>query len=164
MTQRKKTFFVIAALVATGLIACRWLYPTPEQVLADFYAAEDRAEDMLMDPLILHSKRVAPLVIREIRRPEMPRRRYAISFLGQGTVRAALPVLRRILEAPQEQDYFRADALEAIHSIDASEGRRLAADYIASQNLLGKIAEKIVSGTHVPFRRTYWQALAGSHE
>ena len=164
MTQRRKTFLVIAALIAPGLIACCWLYPTPEQVLADFYATEDRAEDMLMDPLILHSRRVAPLVIREIDRPEMPRRRYAISFLGQATVREALPVLRRILEDAHEQDYFRADALGAIHSIDSSEGRRLAADYAATQNLLGKVAGEIVSGTHVPFRRTYWQALAGYHE
>ena len=164
MTRREKTFFVIAALIATGLIACRWLYPTPEQVLADFYAAEDRAEDMLMDPLILHSKRVAPLVIREIERPEMPLRRYAISFLGQANVREALPVLRRILADPQEQDYFRGDALEAIRSIDSSEGQRLAADHAASENLLGKVAREIIGGTYVPFRRTYWQALTGYHE
>jgi hypothetical protein len=165
MTIRNKLGFIVIALVlVSGFWVYRRLHPTPESVLADFYAGKGRAEDMLMDPLILHADRVAPLVIREVERPDMPHRRYAIGFLGQTGVREALPLLHRILTNSQEQDYFRADALEAVYSIDPSEGRRLASDYTAATNFLGYVAGKIADGSHVSDHRTYWQALTGHHE
>ena len=165
MTTRKKLGFIVFALVfVSGYVVYRWLHPTPEDVLADFYAGAGRAENMLMDPLILHADRVASLLIREVERPDMPHRRYAIGFLGQAGVREALPLLHRILTNSQEQDYFRADALEAIYSMDRCEGRRLASDYTAATNFLGYVAGKIADGSHVSGRRTYWQALTGHHE
>ena len=163
-TCEKLGLIVITLVLVSGFVVCRWLHPTPEDVLADFYASKGRAEDMLMDPLILHADRVAPLVIREVERPEMPLRRYAIGFLGQAGVREALPLLHRILTNSQEQDYFRADALAAVYFIEPSEGRRLASDYTATTNFLGYVAGKIADGSHVSDRRKYWQALTGHHE
>ena len=158
MTTRKKLGYIVITLVfVSGFVVYRWSHPTPESVLADFYASKVRAEGMLMDPLILHADRVIPLVIREVERPDMPRRRYAIGFLGQTGAREALPLLHRILTNSQERDYFRADALKAIYYIDPPDGKRLAYDHSAATNFLGYVAKMIVDGApRISDRRTYW--------
>ena len=47
----------------------------PDDALRDFFEARDRAEDQLMDPLILNGRRVVPLVIAEVPNKEMKLRR-----------------------------------------------------------------------------------------
>ena len=162
LVVRKLAFAL--CLLAASFLGYQWLPPSPERVLADFYEGNGRAEDMLMDPLILHAERVAPLVIREIANPEMPRRRYAIGFLGQAGRREALPTLRQLLADPREEDYYRADALQAIHMIDPAEGGRLVLDYLSATNFLGHVAKGLREGSLIPPRRTYWQAFRGDHE
>ena len=54
----------------------------PDEALKDFYDAGDRAEDQLMDPLILTGRSVVPLVLKELPNKDMRPRRYAIGFLG----------------------------------------------------------------------------------
>ena len=109
----------------------------PEIALRDFYDGKDRAEDQLMDPLILNGRRVAPLVISAIPDKNMPKRRYAISFLANGKYEEALPVLNNIAFDITEKDYIRQDALVAINTIKQKPYHSI---------------------------RSYWDALVNSHE
>ena len=123
------------------------------------------AEDMLMDPLILAGDRVVPLVIREVKNPQMPRRRYAISFLGNGAYREALPVLQHILLNEGEVEYFRGDALLAIFRIDPSSGDRHANKFRNRKDYLGQVAKDIIQrDDFIYYRRSYQNALIGKHE
>ncbi len=140
-------------------------FRNPRDALQDFLTGHDRAEDQLMDPLILCGGRVVPLVIAEIQNKDMHRRRYAIGFLGNGHYSEALPVLEKILSDGLETFYFRADALEAIYQIASDRARELAPKYVSDQDLLGRIAQDIVARRNpVHFTRSYWQALSGRHE
>jgi HEAT repeat protein len=143
-----------------------WLasQPSADAVMQDFYAAKDRAEDMLMDPLILHSRVVRERVVQEVADPKMPKRRYAIGFLGIDGRPEALPALCRILESADEIDYFRADALSAIWQIKKKEAVQRASAYASRDDLLGRFAKEITAGVHQPYIRSYWQAMIGAHE
>lgn len=152
-------FFGIAAL-----IAWRVSQPSADSVMQDFYTAKDRAEDMLMDPLILHSMIIHERVVQEVADSKMQKRRYAISFLGIDGRPDALPALRQILESDEEIDYFRADALSAIWQIKKEKAMQLASSYVLRDDLLGRFAREITTGVHQPFVRSYWQALTGLHE
>lgn len=139
-------------------------FRNPRDALQDFLTGHDRAEDQLMDPLILCGRRVVPLVIIEIQKKDMHLRRYAIGFLGNGHYAQALPVLEKILSDGSEILYFRADALEAIFQIAPERARELAPKYISDQDL-GRVAQDIVAGRNpVYFKRSYWHALSGRHE
>ncbi len=137
----------------------------PHDALRDFYEARGRAEDQLMDPLILNGHRVVPLVLSEIQKKEMPLRRYAIGFLGNGHYAEAMPLLEKILSDESEIFYFRADALEAIYQIAPNRARVLAPEYTSGEDLLGKMAQDIVAGRNpVYFTRSYWEAFFSVHE
>jgi hypothetical protein len=154
-----------ALLGALGFTALR---PSASRALASFYEhgakpADFVTEDMQMDPLILAGDRVVPLVLRDITNPLMPKRRYAIGFLGNGGYREAKPALRRLLSDPGESAIFRGDALKAIAQIDPDEGRQLASTYAADPSVLGYSARAILAGgTRAP--RGYVQALLGCHD
>lgn len=120
-------------------------------------------EDMQMDPLILAGNDVVPVVIREVRKASMPKRRYAIGFLGNGGYREALPVLRQLLADPKESEIIRGDALEAIAQIDKREGQQLAQAWAQGDGFLGLTAREVLSGVE-PKRRTYLEALLGCHD
>jgi hypothetical protein len=121
------------------------------------------AEDELMDPLILAGGNVVPLVLRDIRKSSMPKRRYAIGFLGNGGYREALPVLRQLVVDPAETELIRGDALEAIGQIDRGEGETLARRWATQEGFLGTTARELLSGER-PEKRTYFQALLGCHD
>jgi hypothetical protein len=159
----KRAGFLLIVVVLAG-IAWRASQPSADEVMQDFYAAKDRAEDMLMDPLILHSDIVHERIVREVADPKMPKRRYAIGFLGIDGRPEALPALCRILESEGEIYYFRADALSAIWQIKKEEAVRRAAAYVSRDDLLGRFAKEMIAGAHQPYVRTYWQARAGAHE
>ena len=136
----------------------------PRDALQDFYDAQDRAEDQLCDPLILNGSRVVPLVLAEIPDKEMPLRRYAISFLGNGGYKPAIPVLEEILADEAEVYYFRADALQAIYSIDRQHGERLALDHVDGEGLLGQFAGQVAKGEEPKiYKRSYWEAFWHVH-
>ena len=137
---------------------------TPEAALADFYDTTDQAEDMLMDPLVLAGEKVVPLVLKEIARPEMKLRRYAIHFLGNGKYQSSIPTLETILANEQEIDYIRGDALASIFSIQPELGISLAKPYMARSDYLGKQAAEIATGNNRWwYQRTFWQALNNVH-
>lgn len=136
----------------------------PEEALKRFYES-DGPEDTLMDPLILAGDSVVPLVLKEVKNKSMPRRRYAIGFLGNGSYKEALPNLEGILQDPLEEDYFRGDALQSIYMIDESRGKGLAQKYEDHQNYLGEIARRVTAeDSKLKKRRTYSDAVLGKHE
>ncbi len=161
---------VVGALVLVVGLALWWAVAAgplrdPEEALADFYEAKDRAEDQLMDPLILNGRRVVPLVVAEIPNKDMRLRRYAIGFLGNGRHAEAFPALEKILADESEVYYFRADALEAIYQMSQERARALAPEYTNGEDLLGRAAREIVAGrSPVLWERTYFQAFLHRHE
>lgn len=137
---------------------------SPEQCLDAFYTF-DGTEDMLMDPLILAGRRVIPLVIKSVANQEMPRRRYAILFLGNSGDRQSLPVFKAILENSNDLVYCRGDALESIYMIDRQVGEEFAVKYAKDQDYLGMIASDLLNGGKMMMPpRTYGQALRGCHD
>jgi hypothetical protein len=153
----------LAACHKTRLTQSNQVVP-PEVALKRFYE-NNGPEDTLMDPLILAGDGVVPLVLNEVKNKNMPRRRYAIGFLGNGSYKEALPDLEAILQDSAEEDYFRGDALQSIYMIDESRGKELAQNYQGGQNYLGEISRRIITGdSELKKRRTYSDALVGKHE
>ncbi|MEK6280591.1 MAG: hypothetical protein AABN95_09590 [Acidobacteriota bacterium] len=118
-----------------------------------------------MDPLILAADRVVPVVLKEVKNKNMPRRRYAIGFLGNGSYKEALVVIEPILSDPTEEDYIRGDALHSVFLIDASRAREFAERYKDEENYLGEISRRVINGDNELKKiRTFADALAGKHE
>jgi len=131
----------------------------PQTAMEKFYGFEGKEKE-LMDPLILAGEPVVPLVIEAIKNQEMPKRRYAIGFLGNGEYKQALPVLEEILKNPDEKDYFRGDALLAIYQVDKELGIKYAKEQEQSKNPVGEIAKDILSNaSYINERRSYPDAL-----
>jgi len=138
-------------------------HSTADEVMEDFYEAKNRAEDMLMDPLIVNSDLVKYRVIEEIKDKNMNKRRYAIQYLGNEKIKEALPTLIAILEDESEIDYFRADALDSIYLIDEGLGLSKAEKYKNREDSLGKKSWLILEGIHLPLIRSYEDAEKGIH-
>ena len=143
----------------------RPLADTPEEALHRFhFPSEVRAEDQIMDPLIVAGKKVVPLLLKEIQDKNMPQRRYGIAALGHLGDLSAIPALEGILKDPLEIDYFRCDALEAIALLDSDAARILAKEQTSSSvDCINQLVEALINGK-LPTRRTYLQALVGWHE
>lgn len=163
-----RTYWILFASIALvcitvgvlwAVVAMPW--QSPEQVLARFYSYT-APEEELMDPLILSGKEIVPMVVSKVIQPDMPRRRYAIGFLGNGRFSEALPVLRNILEDEREKDYVRADALKAIYQIDQQLGIASAKLYADRSDGLGRISQQLLiePSTATSFR-SYLDALLG---
>jgi hypothetical protein len=166
-----KRVLLVAAVASVAFVAftLRWLYTdgplrNPQEALADFHAGTARAEDMLMDPLILNGRPVVRLVIKAVTEKEMEKRRYAICFLGNGGYSEAMPLLEKIVGDPSEIYYFRADALEALAAISPDRGREVAKTHTTDENLFGDVAREIVAGKPKGYcRRSWWEAFSGHH-
>lgn len=140
------------------------IFQSPELAYADFQDTTDQAEDMLMDPLILSGEKVVPLIMEEIRSPEMKLRRYAIHFLGNGKYEQSIHVLKEILNNENEIDYFRGDALASIFNINPDLGVDEAMQYIKRKDYLGRQASNIVQGENSWWvQRSFWEALQNVH-
>lgn len=140
------------------------LFQSPEEAYADFLDTTDQAEDMLMDPLILAGESVVPLVLSEIKSPNMKLRRYAIHFLGNGRYKEAIPELKQILANENELDYFRGDALASIFNMDPKLGIKLSKSYIDRDDILGRQAQEIAQGQNRWWvQRSFWEAFNNIH-
>ncbi len=136
----------------------------PAAAMRAFYI-NDGAEDTLMDPLILAGDEVVPLVLDAVIARDMPRRRYAVSFLGNGGFREALPTLERLLADETEDIYVRVSCLIAIYQIDARTGRQRANALANREDSLGHTASDVLEHKpHIDRRRTYLQALFRRHD
>lgn len=143
-------------LVALALPAGCQRVDDPRAALARFYA-NDGPECSLKAPLFDAAPGVVPLVVEAVGDPAMPKRRYAIGFLGEvGAQEAAAPLLA-VLEDAGEQDYFRADALQALQAIDSGRANENARKHVGGPGLLGESARAIMSGKMVGVRRSAWE-------
>jgi len=115
-------------------------------------------EDMQMDPLIVARGDVVPDVLTAVAAISMPKRRYAIAFLGNSGRREAIPLLERILRDEREDPLFRGDALDAIAMIDAGRSRQLAPEFSVRSDYLGSVARDLMTGVWRS-RRSYSTAL-----
>jgi hypothetical protein len=156
---------VILIVLPIGIASNRFTTASrPEDAMQHFYENQG-PEDTLMDPLILAGEAVVPLVIERIKDKTMPRRRYAIGFLGNGSYSQSLPGLQTILQDSLELDYFRSDALHSIYQIDEALGLQYAQKYRYESNNLGKVSQDLLSQkVLVPDHRTYLDALLGRHD
>ena len=155
----------IALCVGCGLLALVTSCKTSPEAALDHFYKSTGPEDTLMDPLILAGETVVPLVVREVNNKNMPRRRYAIGFLGNGSYREALPVLKTILQDTGEEIHFRGDALHSIYQIDESLAREFAEKYQDEQEYLGDISRRVLAGDdQLRERRSYLDAWRGKHE
>ncbi len=169
MAIKKKFFltsFVFAGLISVWFIRVKpWL--SAEQILARFYSQQSVvgiAEDMLMDPLILGGSKVVPLIIQEIQNKDMPLRRYAISFLGNGGFVESKSILNRILNDEMEIYYIRFDALVSLYNIDPQMAQQVTEKYILREDQLGQMVKSHPNVAFAGIRRGYWNAFFGFHE
>lgn len=163
----RKVFIALSVMTAALFAAALSLYfmlPSSKDAIESFLEYGKRptnfvTEDDLMDPLIVARGDVVPVVMVAIARTDLPRRRYAIGFLGNAGRREALPVLEMILYSEAEKPTQRGDALEAIALIDRDQGRTRAQPFIARPDALGDTARRVQSGDLMP-RRSYQEALS----
>lgn len=117
----------------------------PKSALSDFYGGAARPECLLTEPLRRAGDSILPLLLAEVRDKAMPKRRYAIGYLGERRYEAALPVLEAILRDDTERDFVRGDALLAIYAISEPRAKLLAADHQHHAGHLNRIVGEIVT-------------------
>src|SRR5215510_10119128 len=142
---------IFALTILSVAISVYWFlaqgpYPTAEAALEAFYGGEPRPECMQAEPLRRDGSRVVPLLIQALPNKAMPRRRYAIGFLGEGRHAEALPTLEQILSDATEIYYFRADALLAVFEIAPTRAQELASQVILPSPLQDRyrLLERVV--------------------
>lgn len=140
------------------LLFSELLTVSPENAIKEFKESKDKAEDQIMDPLILCGKKVIPLVMKEIEDTNMPNRRYAIAYLGNAKSNESTPLLICLLNDTSQSDLIRGDALRAIASIDIERGKDLAKEFVDNEGYIGGIARNILSGDFSPVVRSFWDA------
>ena len=163
----KKLLLILLTLTVILLVilVLRYANPSPEKAFNKFLSSTDLAEDQLKDPLILAGNKVVPIVLQNIENKDMPRRRYAIAFLGDIGSTDAIPALKQILSNKSETDFFRGDALQAIAMIDLNRGKTLAQKYSQGDSYLSMIAKEVLSeDNEVLKRRSYWDAFFSRHD
>ncbi len=162
------TYFTGIFIAGASLFFIRHFFLTPpEKAMREFYAVESTRPEEIIDPLILAGRRVVPLLVREVPKKEMPRRRQAIAALGNLGDWRAMPVLETMLADTSELDCFRADALEAIALIDKDLGHFYAKKYAESDSAyLARSSRNILSGgrDYPLYRRSFFDALYKGHE
>lgn len=167
-THRALLAIAICAGIAAalGVVYLALVPQSPEEAYRRFVDPERQvAEDQIMDPLILAGKDVVPIVLRQVENAHMPRRRYAIGFLGNVGAIEALPALKRILTNKAERDYIRGDALRAVAMIDLDQGKTLAQGYASDEEYMGYIAKMIIAeDADLLQRRSYSDALLSRHD
>lgn len=137
--------FVTLVFTGIGLLIGFWFYPqtSAEQAFDDFLTVETK-ESYLVMPLCKAGKTVVPLVAEKIKDKDLEKRTYAISFLGSGDYKEALPTLEMIAKDESEIKGYRANSLESIYLIDESKGKSLAEKYKQRNDYLGEVSREIL--------------------
>lgn len=156
----KKNLLLILTAAVIGLSSCS--SSSPEKALEEFYQYKGK-EETVMDPLILSGGNVVPLVLEKVKNKQMPKRRYAIGFLGNGNYVESLPILKELVSNDSEEALIRGDSLLAIYQIDQSIGREMAIKFKDDSSFLGKIAKDIIAGNAAIAKRSYLEALLDDH-
>lgn len=110
----------------------------------NFYTAGDESSTIV----VLAGDKMVPYVSQAIREKNMYLRRYAIIALGYMKNKSVIEGLNFILNDPEEEDYFRGDALQSIFFLNESLGNNIASKLLkgnlSEDNYLRLIAEEIV--------------------
>jgi 5'-3' exonuclease len=118
---------------------------SPEIALQEFYH-DNRAEDQIMDPLILMGSEMIPRLSKEILNKNMIHRRYAIGAIGNIGDENAISILVSIVNDHQEIDYFRCDSLNSIAMINKEKAKQLALKYRQSDvRCLNELVQALLS-------------------
>lgn len=132
----------------------------PTMALDEFYAY-DGAEDTLMDPLIVAGTDVVPVVLEQIIKTDMVKRRYAIQALGNIGDSVAIPTLEFLAESMSEPGYIRCVSTQAVAQINWDAGRELAQQFTESgQQELPECLPR-VSNQILKFSREEWLEKTG---
>jgi hypothetical protein len=149
-----------------GLVAFPLVFRlSPEEALSRFHAQTDdgeTAEDQLMCPLVRAGADACDAIAREVTNREMPLRRYAIGAIGALRCRRALPTLTSMIQAEDERDFVRGDALEAVWMIDRPSAESFAKALAGRSDYLGSTAARVLRGEVSP-PMTYWDAVVCLH-
>jgi HEAT repeat protein len=132
----------------------------PLEVLGEFYAY-DGAEDTLMDPLIVAGTDVVPMVLEQVVKPDMVKRRYAIQALGNIGDPAAIPTLKLLAESTEEPGYIRCVSTQAVAQIDWIIGRDLAQQFTKSGQQDSPECLPRISNQILNFSREEWLEKTG---
>lgn len=138
MISRKCGWALLAGPACLGTVS--WVLHDPGECLDEFMHGDGRFEVENADPLILCWGDITPLVVEAIKDPEMPRRRYAIGFLGEERDVGAVKILRNIAMDSTEISYMRGDALEALTFLARDLGSQLREELSGEGGLLRELA------------------------
>jgi len=84
---------------------------------------------LITRPILEAGYNIGPILTEEIVNKEMKYRRYAIGGLEKIKYKPATETLKRILLDKTENEVFRADAFETLHSFDTEETRKILNDF-----------------------------------
>jgi len=82
-------------------------------------------EGYLTRPILEAGYHIGPILTEEIADKEMKRRRYAIGGLAKIKYKPATETLKQILLDKTENEVFRADAYETLHSFNTEETKKI---------------------------------------
>jgi hypothetical protein len=99
-----------------------------QKMWADFYK-EAIYEPEIDEPLVRAGKGAVLAICEAVKNKDMKYRRYAIGALGHIRDRRALATLELILNAEEETDYFRGDAIRFIYQMDQKLGAKYSERY-----------------------------------
>jgi hypothetical protein len=154
----------IATICLAVFSACsadeRHIQVDPAMALDEFYAY-DGAEDTLMDPLIVAGTDVVPLVLEQIVKNDMIKRRYAIQALGNIGDPSAIPTLELLADSVSEPGYIRCVSTQAVAQIDWDAGLELAQRHIQSEQQELPECLPRVSNQILTFSREKWLDKTG---
>ena len=134
---------IASAIPALAVVYAFSLGPAPAKALSRFYALQG-PEEALHAPLAAGGPEMLPMLLSELRRPDMPHRRTVISFIAQRRHAEAWPVLAAIVDDDVEATGDRAAALRALHALDAPRAAEVAEQHLDREDSLGAAAREVM--------------------
>jgi hypothetical protein len=106
---------IIFSILAVSLLLCLFLFRispwrSTHDILERFYNS-NVPENQIADELIIHSKPMCPVICQKIKDKNMPKRGYAILFLGNESFKDGKDVLLSILQDDTENSSIKVNPL-----------------------------------------------------
>lgn len=162
MNTKKSSKIIVAVICVTFVTLAITFYSIYRQSdavsLKAFYAWNGNTLTKA-DPLIVMGDSVVPVLMKEIKNKEMPKRMVAIYFLGDFGYRDALPVLESILQDETEHENVRAGVLYSIYQLDSEAGMKYAQTYRDSQGIGNTAKSLLKEGVPKVEKRSYSAAI-----
>ncbi len=117
----------VFTVLSVSLFSCsNKMSPEEAQKVLNAFYTDNVPEEINDRHLVDAGKAIVPYLLVEIKKKDMPKRRYAIGALEKIKDKRALPILIEILQDHSEIFYFRDDALRAVWHIDKKLGEEFA--------------------------------------